>query len=82
MTDGGGRDEQVHGSGHAGVAILCVTGSPTSLCSLVRPSEHPGHQSHQGALGRGEPASLQCSVACRFYRPGLMIGVVVTNVAH
>lgn len=30
MTDGGGRDEKVHGSGHAGVYILCEAGRPTN----------------------------------------------------
>lgn len=74
MTDGGERDEEVHGSEHAGKDILCGVGRPTRLCSMGNPREHTIYQSHQDSLVRGTPASLKSSVVSLLRKLGLMVG--------
>ena len=75
MTDGEGRDEDDHGSGHAEVYIPCEAERPTRLCSMGSPREHTIHQSHQDSLVRQAPASV-VFLLCRL---GLMVGVAVTK---
>lgn len=75
MTDGGERDEEVHGSEHAGMDILCEAGRHTRLCSMGNPREHTIYQSHQDSLVRGAPTSLKRSVVSLLCRLGLMVGV-------